>query len=657
MRLKFAALGLAMAAAVAVPSVVSTTASAKPADAPSRYFQPRDLFALEFASQPQVRPDGGMIAYVRASYDIMTDKARNAIWLVNPATGAQSPLIAAGGSPRWSPDGKRLAYVAADGEGGPQLMVRWMDTGTTARLATLPEAPGDLSWSPDGRYIAFTQFEHDDGPKLGAPLPRPEGAKWAEPLTVIDKINYRADGAGYLDPGFTHVWVVSADGGAPRQLTFGAFDDAGPLAWTPDSRQILVTSSRAADWEMNPQEADIFAVDVASGDARQLTTRKGPDAAPAVSPDGRLIAYIGFDDHDRGYENTRLYVMNRDGSGVRSLTSNFDRAVQNPVWAKDGRSIYVAYDDHGVTRVGRVSLSDGKLVEIATGLAGGSLDRPYSGGGFDVGANGLVAITVGDGNHPPDLAVFDRGGVRKLTQLNDDLFMGKRLGRVEHLPVTSSYDKLPIDAWMVLPPDFDPSKKYPLILEIHGGPFAAYGPQWSSDYQQYAAAGYIVVYSNPRGSTSYGADFANQIDKNYPSHDYDDLMSVVDAAIAKGSVDPNNLFVTGGSGGGLLTAWIIGKTDRFKAAAVQKPVIDWASFVLTSDGISFYHRYWFTKKPWEDPNQYWSRSPLSLVGNVKTPALVIVGAQDYRTPVSESEQYYAALKMRSEEHTSELQSH
>ena len=377
----------------------------------------------------------------------------------------------------------------------------------------------------------------------------------------------------------------------------------------------------------------------------------------SVSPDGRLIAYIGFDDHDRGYENTRLYVMNRDGSGVRSLTSNFDRAVQNPVWAKDGRSIYVAYDDHGVTRVGRVSLSDGKLVEIATGLAGGSLDRPYSGGGFDVGANGLVAITVGDGNHPPDLAVFDRGGVRKLTQLNDDLFMGKRLGRVEHLPVTSSYDKLPIDAWMVLPPDFDPSKKYPLILEIHGGPFAAYGPQWSSDYQQYAAAGYIVVYSNPRGSTSYGADFANQIDKNYPSHDYDDLMSVVDAAIAKGSVDPNNLFVTGGSGGGLLTAWIIGKTDRFKAAAVQKPVIDWASFVLTSDGISFYHRYWFTKKPWEDPNQYWSRSPLSLVGNVKTPALVIVGAQDYRTPVSESEQYYAALKMRSEEHTSELQSH
>ena len=299
MRLKFAALGLAMAAAVAVPSVVSTTASAKPADAPSRYFQPRDLFALEFASQPQVRPDGGMIAYVRASYDIMTDKARNAIWLVNPATGAQSPLIAAGGSPRWSPDGKRLAYVAADGEGGPQLMVRWMDTGTTARLATLPEAPGDLSWSPDGRYIAFTQFEHDDGPKLGAPLPRPEGAKWAEPLTVIDKINYRADGAGYLDPGFTHVWVVSADGGAPRQLTFGAFDDAGPLAWTPDSRQILVTSSRAADWEMNPQEADIFAVDVASGDARQLTTRKGPDAAPAVSPDGRLIAYIGFDDHDQ----------------------------------------------------------------------------------------------------------------------------------------------------------------------------------------------------------------------------------------------------------------------------------------------------------------------------------------------------------------------
>jgi dipeptidyl aminopeptidase/acylaminoacyl peptidase len=199
---------------------------------------------------------------------------------------------------------------------------------------------------------------------------------------------------------------------------------------------------------------------------------------------------------------------------------------------------------------------------------------------------------------------------------------------------------------MVTPPDFDPSRKYPLILEIHGGPFAAYGPSFSTDDQLYAAAGYIVLYTNPRGSTSYGEEFANLIDKAYPGHDYDDLMSAVDAAIAGGHVDPNNLFVTGGSGGGVLTAWIVGKTDRFRAAATQKPVIDWASFALTSDGAAFYSPYWFAKKPWEDPMGYWQRSPLSLVGNVKTPTLVVVGSEDYRTPDSEAEQYYTALQLR-----------
>jgi dipeptidyl aminopeptidase/acylaminoacyl peptidase len=217
---------------------------------------------------------------------------------------------------------------------------------------------------------------------------------------------------------------------------------------------------------------------------------------------------------------------------------------------------------------------------------------------------------------------------------------------VQKLPVGSSYDKRPIDAWMVTPPDFDPAKRYPMILEIHGGPFAAYGPQFSTDDQLYSSAGYVVLYTNPRGSTSYGEEFANQIDKAYPGHDYDDLMSAVDAAIASGHVDPNNLYVTGGSGGGVLTAWIVGKTDRFRAAATQKPVIDWASFGLTSDIATFLSPYWFAKKPWEDPTGYWARSPLSLVGNVKTPTLVVVGAEDYRTPDSEAEQYYEALQLR-----------
>jgi dipeptidyl aminopeptidase/acylaminoacyl peptidase len=263
-----------------------------------------------------------------------------------------------------------------------------------------------------------------------------------------------------------------------------------------------------------------------------------------------------------------------------------------------------------------------------------------------VSRNGVVALTSGDALHPNQVAVASGNGAKRLTRLSSSLLESKVLGHVEKLPVTSSFDQQPIDAWMVTPPDYDPAKKYPMILEIHGGPYAAYGPQFSTDDQLYAAHGYVVVYANPRGSTSYGEAFANGIEKAYPGHDYDDLMSVTDAAIATGHVDPNNLFVTGGSGGGVLTAWIVGKTDRFRAAASQKPVIDWASFVLTSDGAAYYSPYWFAKKPWEDPMGYWQRSPLSLVGNVKTPTIVVVGSEDYRTPDSESEQFYEALQLR-----------
>jgi dipeptidyl aminopeptidase/acylaminoacyl peptidase len=279
-------------------------------------------------------------------------------------------------------------------------------------------------------------------------------------------------------------------------------------------------------------------------------------------------------------------------------------------------------------------------------MGNGEIDRPYAGGEFSVSRNGVVALTSSDPIHPNQIAVASGGGARRLTHLSSSLLDSKALGQVQKLPVTSEYDHRPIDAWMVTPPDFDPAKKYPMILEIHGGPYAAYGPQFSTDDQLYAGHGYVVVYSNPRGSTSYGEDFANQIEKAYPGHDYDDLMSVVDAAIASGHVDPNNLFVTGGSGGGVLTSWIVGKTDRFRAAAAQKPVIDWASWGLTADIAGFSSPYWFAKRPWEDPMGYWQRSPLSLVGNVKTPTMVVVGSEDYRTPVSESEQFYEALQLR-----------
>ena len=637
-------------AALATVMVLATAgaASAQAPDGPSRIFGARDLFGLQMASDPQMRPDGGAAAYVRLANDIMTDRARRSIWLVDTATGAQTPLIAdeaANMSPRWSPDGSRLAYVSA-GPDGAQLYVRWIATGRSAKVAALEQAPNDIAWSPDGKTLAFTMLTLDEGRPLAPSIRRPEGAKWAEPLKVIDRITYRADGEGFLKPGYRHVFAVSADGGQPRQLTFGKFDHAGPIDFSRDGKSVLFSTNRAETWERDPQESEVYAVTLADGALTRLTNRVGPDGAPAVSPDGSKIAYVGFDDaRRRGYENQRLYVMDRDGRNSRVLTGALDRSVGAPQWAADGRSLYVMYDDEGTSKVARVTL-DGRIETVVSGLGGGGLDRPYTGGAFSVGRNGVMAFTDASPARPSDLAIWRGGKTQRVTDLNADLFAAKTLARVEALPVTSSYDKKPIGAWIALPPNFDPARKYPLILEIHGGPFSAYGPSFSTDVQLYAAAGYIVVYANPRGSTSYGEAFANEIDRNYPSHDYDDLMSVVDAAIAKGSVDDKRLYVTGGSGGGALTAWIVGKTDRFRAAATQKPVINWTSQVLTTDGYNFMASYWFGKMPWEDPQGYWARSPLSLVGNVKTPTLVVVGEQDDRTPPSEADQYFAALQLR-----------
>ena len=628
--------------------LITVSASAAPLEAPNRSFQGADLFGLQYASEPQIRPDGRVVAYVRGSFDIMTDRAHQSIWLIDIETGEQTPLVASAGShtsPRWSADGGRLAYVSTAEGGPPQLFVRWMQSGQTAKLAELVSAPADLAWSPDGRWIAFTMFTPDEAAKLGEAPEKPNGADWAPPLEVITDLTYRSDAEGYLKPGYHHAYIVAAEGGAPRQLTFGAFNETGPLSFTPDGAHLLLTGNRMDDWRREPVNTEIYEVALANGVIRPLTSRVGADHAATVSPDGRTIAYLGFDDRLMSYQNEELYVMDRDASTPRSLTGSLDRTIDEAYWAADGHSLYVRYDDHAVTKIARVDLG-GRLTAVAEGLSGGGLDRPYTGGEFSVAKDGTVAFTSGTPQSPADVSVTRRGKTRRLTQLNAGLFGDKTLAEVRPLAVTSSFDQRPIDAWLALPPNFDPAKKYPLILEIHGGPYAAYGPVFSTDVQLYAAAGYIVLYVNPRGSTSYGQEFANLIHHKYPSEDYDDLMSAVDAAIAQGHVDPKLLYVTGGSGGGVLTAWIVGRTDRFRAAVTQKPVINWASTVLTTDLYTYMPKYWFEKLPWEDPESYWKVSPLSLVGSVKTPTLVLVGDQDFRTPVSDSEQYYQALQLR-----------
>ncbi len=634
--------------ALTLLSALSASALATPPDAPNRSFQGRDLFALQLATDPQIRPDGREIAYVRVSFDIMADRGRQSIWLIDADSGEQRPLVTAAGShsqPRWSPNADRIAYVSTAEGGRPQVFVRWLQSNQTAKIADLTDAPGNLKWSPDGKWIAFTMFAPDEKPRLGEAPPKPEGADWAPPLELITDMIYRTDGGGYLKPGYTHIYVVSADGGAPRQLTFGPYnEDGGSVSWTPDGKYLVVTGNRRENWQREPVNSEVYRVALADGAIQELTKRNGPDRIADVSPDGKSIAYLGFDDQYLGYQNAELSVMGLDGSTSRSLTASLDRTIDDAVWAHDSRSLYVQYDDKANTKVARVSLN-GKIETVVEGLGGPSLDRPYTGGQFTVANNGAIAFTSGGAQHPNEIAIARGGKVRQLTHLNDGLLSGKTLGEVKPLQVKSSVDQRDISAWIVTPPNFDRSKKYPLILEIHGGPFAAYGPKFSTDYQLYAAAGYAVLYTNPRGSTSYGQEFANLIHHKYPGQDYDDLMSAVDAAIAQGYVDADNLFVTGGSGGGVLTAWIVGKTTRFKAAVTQKPVINWASTVLTTDIAPFMPKYWFGKLPWEDPEGYWKRSPLSLVGSVKTPTLVLVGDHDFRTPLSDSEQYYQALQL------------
>lgn len=633
---------LSALAMLLAPMAFTTLAAAA---TPQRGFAGDDLFKIEAASDPQPSPDGKSIVYVRQSGDVMSDRFRRSIWLIDMTSGQQSPLVTGSGgygAPRWSPDGTRLAYIAA-GEDEAQLWVRWIASGVSTKLTNLPDAPQSIAWSPDGRSIAYVMRVPEDGPRLGSAPAKPEGAKWAEPLEVYDRVTYRTDEGGYIRPGFSHLFLISADGGAARQLTFGAFDDEGPLSWTPDGKAILFSAVRRPDWQREPFDYEVHQLDLASGKISALTSRYGPDINPVISPDGRQIAYLGFDDRHRSFQNTHLYVMNRDGSGARALTASLDLSIDDVKWAPDGRGLIVAFEEKGATKLARIGL-DGSRRPIADALSGGSLDRPYTGGDYAVGKDGTIAWTLGSDQRPANVHALRAGKTTQLTRLNDTWLSEKALARVERIPVAAP-DGRAIDAWLMLPPSRQPGQKVPMVLEIHGGPHAAYGPWFATDYQLYAAAGYAVLYTNPRGSTSYGEAFAALIDRAYPGDDYGDLMASVDAAIAGGAIDPDNLFVTGGSGGGVLTSWIVGNTHRFKAAATQKPVINWTSEALTMDNATFTSRYWFDAPPWVDVTPYWKRSPLSLVGKVKTPTLVVVGSEDYRTPVSESEQYYTALQI------------
>ena len=609
--------------------------------------EPMDVFRVQVASDPQISPDGKRIVYLRQSADISADRRVSNLWIINFDGSEHRPLTTGmygDSSPRWSPDGTRIAYVS-DRDGKSQLYVRWMDTGQTAKLTDLENSPGGISWSPDGKQIAFSSLVSAAPPKIATLPAAPEGAKWADAPKVYEDLIYRFNGPGYLKPGYSQIFVVAADGGAPRQLTTGKFPHgpgAGGLggsdpSWAPDGQSLIFSMNGTTNYEYEPLHTEIFELRIADSSLTQRSHRNGPNNSPEISPDSKLIAYTGFDDRYQGHQTTYLYVANRDGSNPHAVTPQLDRDAAEPHWAHDGKGIFFSYTDQGDTKLAYSSL-DGSTKVLAEHL--------NLGANFSVANNGVFAVQYDTPSDPGDVAVGSLADPkpRVLTSLNRELFTAKKLGVVEELWYESSFDKRKVEGWIIKPPDFDPSQKYPLILQIHGGPFSNYGDRFDLNAQIWAAKGYVILYTNPRGSTSYGEEFSNLIHHAYPGDDFDDLNSGVDAVIAKGYIDVNNLFVTGGSGGGVLTCWTIEHTDRFRAAAPLYPVINWYSFALTSD-IPFITKYWFAGNPWDNTENYMQRSLTNLVSKVKTPSLVMTGEADYRTPISEAEQFYEALKL------------
>lgn len=637
------------AALLALPPLAFPISSAAAdADPTVKRFTAERVFDIEYASDPQISPDGQTIAYVRRSMDRQTDMDRGDIWTLNVSTGAHRPLIVGGASksaPRWSPDGTQLLYSTAT-DSRPDLRLFYMDSRDSVSLGQFYEGPGNAVWSPNGQTIAFTQFVAAKTPAFAAPITAPKGATWNAPVRVFDDMTFRFDGAGYLREGATHVFTLSADGGSVRQITSGDVDFSNPQ-WLGDGT-LLVQGNLAEDREMDPIESEIYAIDLADLSLSALTTRDGPDGGASVSPDGSRIAYVGYDDKVKAYQDRHLYVMNADGTGQRRLAAEIDSSFAGLTWGHDSRTIYAQVENKGVIDILAVGTGDGRARTLATNIGGTSIGRPYASGSFSISKTiqPTLAFTLGSTDTPAEVAVKAQGrAARTLTALNADVLPFLDMAEVEEIKVASSVDGREIEAWIALPPDFKADGSFPLILEIHGGPNTMYGPYFASEIQRYAAEGYVTVYVNPRGSTGYGEDFAQLIDLAYPGDDYHDLMDVVDRLVERSYADPERLFVTGGSGGGILTAWTVGKTNRFAAAASIKPVINWMTMALAADIGQFVRRHWIRADPWKDPAAYLDFSPIMLVENVTTPTLMMVGEQDFRTPAWEAEQFYTALKM------------
>ena len=612
-------------------------------------FSYMDIFDLEYVSDPQISPNGDWIVYRRMGFDIMEDKANGNLWMIR-ADGSQHQKLTSRevseSSPRWSPNGDRLAFVSGTDEGS-EIYMYWLGSGKIAKISQLPFSPTSLTWSPQGDQLAFSMNVEKDPPVLAKIPKKPKGAKWADAPRITDRVYHEADGRGYINPGFNHIFVIPANGGAPRQLTSGDYHHRGDLSWALDGKQIYFSANRGEDWEYDFRNSEIYSVGLYNNQIKGLTDRNGPDTNPAVSPNGKHIAYIGFEDKVQTYQVSKIHIMDVDGTHKRVVSESLDREVGNIIWDSKSTGLYFSYDDKGNSKIGHISL-DGKVTKLADDMGGTSIGRPYASGSFSVSNNGTIAYTHSRPEYPAELAVVKPKTKKpvKITALNKALLDFRTLGKVEEVWYKSSYDQRNIQGWVVYPPNYDSNKKYPFLVENHGGPILNYGDRFSAEMQLYAAAGYVVFYPNPRGSTSYGEEFGNLLYNNYPGQDYNDVMDGVDHCIGKGIAHEDQLYVTGGSAGGIMSAWMIGKNNRFEAAVVAKPVMNWISKTLVADNYFHYANSRYPGQPWENFGTYWKFSPLSLVGNIETPTMVMVGMDDLRTPPSEAKQLYHALKLR-----------
>ncbi len=629
---------------------LSLSSLSLPSDA--RTLRLEDYLDLEKVADPQISPDGKTILYTRSWVNVPEDRYENELWVMDADGGRNRRLLKSAANVRWSPDGTRIAYL--DGtERGSEIFVRWMDAqGSVSQVTHQGTKPENFSWSPDGRWIAFTA-KVPPAQKWSIALPeRPKGAKWTEDPVIIDKLHYRLDGVGRTDPGYTHIFIVPAVGGTPKQLTHGEWNAEarksgmpfyrGSLEWTPDSKSILFSANLKAESDTEFAEASLNSVDVADGRVRALTQAEGfwgLTPSIRISPDGKRVAYFGTKaSNTSNYPNVELHVIGIDGSGDRTLVADLPGRVAYMTWGTNGQAVYYVVADKGTHNLFSVSMS-GEVKAVTRGAQGLSLSSVSQGG---VAAGTLTsAYKAGD---VVRLNLQDGRDLRTLTAVNDDVLEDVQLGRVEEIWYDST-DNTKVQGWIVYPPGFSAGKKYPLILDIHGGPEGMYEGNFSFPYQDFAANGYVVVYTNPRGSTGYGGAFAQAIYNAYPGRvDFEDLMHGVDTAVGRGFVDTERMYVQGCSGGGTLTAWVVTQTDRFAGATALCTIVNMISFANSADIPSWaFNRY---KKPyWEDPSAWLASSSIMQINKVKTPTLVMVGEKDIRTPVGQSEELFTGLKM------------